>query len=320
MGYTMSMDASVRIKRHGMGGYLRHMFRDCYEAEGIHLNHANDNIDPERTADNVSLIYDDEIGDLRPPRNHAEIGQAILAPLDKIEGTLRKDAVVIRPIIFQLGNGYYDDYPDGTEDEEGNPHTEFDRVYEWACNQWGKSRIRAVSIHMDESNPHMELMLTGVSKDPITGKYSNNQKSIINGAADLKRLHRSLRNYMIESGYDVEIENQPNSHPHYKDAEYKRMQDRKKATEAAYKAAEALKQQTAKDLQAAKQMASESGIAADMRVWMQSHDMIDRNGRKMSIWDAYNRDIDARIAQARRPLPDISNLQQTATDTIDYDF
>lgn len=319
MGYTISMDASLKIKKSGMGGYLRHMFRDQYEAEGIELNHSNENIDPERTADNVSLIFDDDAYELRPPKNHKEIKRAIMAPMDNIEGTIRKDAVVVRPIVFQLGNGYYDDFPDGTEDEEGNPHTEFDHIYEWACNQWGKDRIRAVSIHMDETNPHMELMVTGVHKDPITGDYKNNQKSIINGAADLKRLHRSLRNYMIDAGYDIEIENQPNSHPHYKDAEYKRMQDQKKATEAAYKAAEATKQQTVRELQAAKQMASESGVAADMRAWMQQHDMIDKNGRKMSIWDAYSRDMNARITQAKRPLPDISNLQQ-ATDTIDYDF
>ena len=226
MAYTCSMDCSVRVKKSGVSGYLHHMFRELYEES----NHSNKSINNALTEDNVSLVYDDEIGDHVPVKSKSHLKEKMFSDLRAYEeqhGTLRKDAVWIRPIVMQLGNGFYDEFPDGISDDDDEHNAEISYMYEWACNTWGKENIRAVSVHMDETHPHVTFLMSAVREDD-DGNLTMNQKSIINGKNHLRSLHKSYRSFMKDKGLDVELQTQDTSRPHYKDEEYKKIQDRKK--------------------------------------------------------------------------------------------
>ena len=238
MAYTCSMDCSVRVKKSGVSGYLHHLYRDLYGD----YNHSNKNINKELTENNLSLVYDDELGELVHPANIDELKEKLFADVTAYENagnTIRKDAVYLRPVMMELGNGFYEDMPDGVKGADGDDHTEIDYMYEWACKTWGKENIRGLVCHMDEVHddigqeihPHVTFLVSSIREDG-KGNLSMNQKHIINGKNHLKSLHKSFRSFMKDKGLDIQMENLPTSHPHYKDEEYKQWQDTKKEQDA----------------------------------------------------------------------------------------
>ena len=234
MSYTCSMDVSCRVKKSGVSGYLHHLYRDLYGD----YNHSNKNINKQLTENNISLVYDDELGELVHPKNVDELKEKLFADITAYENagnTIRKDAVYLRPVMMELGNGFYEDMPDGITGSDGDGYAEIDYMYEWACKTWGKENIRGVVCHMDEEHkdigqeihPHVTFLVSSIREDD-EGNMSMNQKHIINGKSHLKSLHKSFRSFMKDKGLDIQMENLPTSHPHYKDEEYKQWQDTKK--------------------------------------------------------------------------------------------
>lgn len=230
MSYTLSMDASVRVKKNGMGNYFRHIYRELYPD----AKHENENIDPMLTMNNISLVYDDEKGDLVKLENVDDL-KKITSDIETYSEshTIRSDACYLRPLMLQLGSGFYQDHPKGVSVDGIN---EFGLMYQWACSVWGKERIRGVSIHRDEVHhheghegeisPHMVLLIS-----PVDGE-SMSQKNIINGKKHLKALHGSFRQFMADRGLDIQIENLETSAPHRKDAEYKAFKDKQRELKA----------------------------------------------------------------------------------------
>lgn len=232
------MDVSCRVKKSGVSGYLHHLYRDMYGD----YNHSNKNINKQLTENNLSLVYDDELGELVHPKNVDELKEKLFADVTAYKNagnTIRKDAVYLRPVMMELGNGFYEDMPDGVTGADGDEHTEIDYMYEWACKTWGKENIRGVVCHMDEEHkdigqeihPHVTFLVSSIREDD-EGNLSMNQKHIINGKKHLKSLHESFRSFMKDKGLDIKMENLPTSHPHYKDEEYKQWQDTKKKQDA----------------------------------------------------------------------------------------
>ncbi len=230
MSYTLSMDASVRVKKYGMGNYFRHIYRELYPD----AKHENENIDPMLTMNNISLVYDDEKGDMVKLENVDDL-KKITSDIETYSEshTIRSDACYLRPLMLQLGSGFYQDHPKGVSVDGTN---EFGLMYQWACSVWGKERIRGVSIHRDEVHhheghegeisPHMVLLIS-----PVDGE-SMSQKNIINGKKHLKALHGSFRQFMADRGLDIQIENLETSAPHRKDAEYKAFKDKQRELKA----------------------------------------------------------------------------------------
>lgn len=234
MSYTCSMDASLRVKKTGVSGYLHHLFRDLYE-DYEKYNYSNKNIDTARTSENLSLVYDDDTGELVRPSSPEEMKEKLLRDVKAYSEqytantgkAVRADAVYLRPLMFQLGSGFYDDFPEGVELEDGDKHGECDYILEWARLTWGEENIRGVSVHMDETHPHMVLLVSAV-RENADGKLTMNQKSIINGDKHLTSLHKSFRSFMKDKGLDVRLENLETSHPHYDDDKYKEIMERER--------------------------------------------------------------------------------------------
>ena len=101
MGYTLSFMASVKVQRGGVAGLLHHDARDVDREQGREVRHSNQDIDPARTATNETIVADGQ-GGWMPCSSIDQIEAAIDARLANVTKPLRKDAVVLRPLVLQL--------------------------------------------------------------------------------------------------------------------------------------------------------------------------------------------------------------------------
>ena len=225
MGYSMSFDASLKVKSADAKGLLKHNFRDVDKKNGIEVNHANENINAELTGNNKSFYYDSETGKHKRCSDTNQIVDALDERLATVKKPLRKDAVVLRPFILQLDPQWYRDNPDSKKNPLGD-------AMDWANEVFGKENIVGLSSHEDEENPHIHVMFTPVTED---GRLS--QKDWFTGPDALRKMHESLRSHMNDRGYEVDMKNKkPGKHAkrmsvnEYKD--YKDLENERKALAA----------------------------------------------------------------------------------------
>jgi hypothetical protein len=208
MSYTMTFDASHKVGRGGghAQSFFRHIARDVDLDAGFQFTHANKNIVPKRTAHNYTRVNDGARGfralrsvDGKPPSQ--ELEDYLNSRLATVQKSLRKDAVVMRGIILQLDPKWFDEH--NPEWREKGPTTDavanMEASLHWARNEFGHENIVGFSIHLDEYNPQLHVMMTPVTDD---GRLS--QKDFFKGPADFRRQHTELREHMEAAGYDVE--------------------------------------------------------------------------------------------------------------------
>lgn len=196
MGYTMSFDASCKVQRSAVRGYLSHAARDVDRQNGVEVRHSNEDIDPTRTSDNVTLVYDAEAEEYRQCKDSNELVAALEKRLETVKRPLRKDAVVLRPVIMQLDPEWYKD--NKNDDERINS---YEKMLEWATDTFDAENVIGASLHLDETNPHLHILVTPVTDD---GRLS--QKDWFRGPAALRAMHDSLREHMRDSGFDVALQ------------------------------------------------------------------------------------------------------------------
>lgn len=252
MGYTMTFDASHKVKADGGHArqFERHLARDADERAGFAFGHSNPNIDADRTHLNQSFVNDgaggfralavtrDDEGKARPPS--AEIGDYLAARLSTVKKPLRKDAVVMRGIVLQLDPKWFDEHnPDWRENglnDEGRRLTNV--TLAWASEEFGQANVVGGALHLDEHSPQLQLIVTPVTDD---GRLS--QKDFFKGPGDLKRQHRSLREHMIAAGYDADLSVSSRSKEHLSSDEFADKAEQARSGEAfAVQAAETLAQ------------------------------------------------------------------------------
>ena len=198
MGYTISFDASEKLGGKDIGWWLMHTARDVDMRNGREHRHSNPNIDRRKTLDNQTFIYDSEAGEYIPCENVENAHSALLRRLETVKKPLRKDTVVARPLIIQLDPLWYED----NEDDYEAIAQSYEDMLEWAEGQFGSENLVCVSVHEDEASPHMHLLFTPVTED---GRLS--QKDWFPNPEALRKMHRDLREFMAEKGYDIEMDN-----------------------------------------------------------------------------------------------------------------
>ena len=232
----MTFDASLKVKRAGghTNGLLRHIARDADEAAGYAFAHANPNIDPDLTRVNETFVNDRDGGfrkllsiDGRPPSD--ELSDYLDARLATVRGPLRKDAVVLRPLILQLDPKWFDDH---NRDWRVNGLNAEARRYtaeslKWAIEEFGQDNIVGGSLHCDEVNPQLHVLVIPMTSD---GRLS--QKDFFKGPGDLRRQHKQLRDQMEAVGYDVEHKVTARSRERLSSAEFQTTADRAKKAAA----------------------------------------------------------------------------------------
>lgn len=190
MSYTVSFDASIKCKKNDLKGLLNHIERGLIEKK---MNHKNPNINNQETGKNINFYFDKNENDFSECTDISQIENALTDRLKTVKKPLRKDAVIVRPLILQLDPEYYRDY----EDED---YDSIDTMIEWAFNTFGQENIIGGSLHLDEASPHLHLLFTPVTDD---GRLS--QKDWFKSPKELTEMHNSLRKYMSDFGYDIEM-------------------------------------------------------------------------------------------------------------------
>lgn len=190
MSYTVSFDASIKCKKNDLKGLLNHIERGSIDKK---INHKNPNINNNLTENNLNFYFNKNEDDLIECTDISQIENALSERLKEVKKPLRKDAVIVRPLILQLDPEYYRDY----EEEDNNSIT---TMIEWAWNTFGKENIIGGSLHLDEASPHLHLLFTPVTDD---GRLS--QKDWFKSPKELTEMHNSLREYMSNAGFDIEM-------------------------------------------------------------------------------------------------------------------
>lgn len=196
MSYTVSFDASIKCKKNDLKGLLNHIERGTIDKK---INHKNPNINSQETEKNINFYFDKNQNTFSECTDLSQIENALNDRLKEVKKPLRKDAVIVRPLILQLDPEYYRDYED--EDSES-----IDTMIEWACNTFGKENIIGGSLHLDEASPHLHLLFTPVTDD---GRLS--QKDWFTSPKSLADMHNSLREHMNDKGFDIEMKRKKTS-------------------------------------------------------------------------------------------------------------
>ena len=192
MDYTISFDASLKIKKGQEKGYINHLARDVFDNEnGYSLQHGNDKINKDLTNQNQTFVNDGN-GSFKDMKSISEATDYLDERLSTVKKKLRKDAVIARPLIFQLDSEYVKTH---SEDEVFD---RFNNMLDWAANEFGIDNLVCGSLHMDETNPHLHLMFTPVTED---GRLS--QTDWFKSPATLKKQHDAFRKHMQDNDYNA---------------------------------------------------------------------------------------------------------------------
>lgn len=213
MAYTLSMDASLKAKKENLKGIINHHFRDVLEQNGIHLEHKNTNIDPTRTSQNMSMYFDQDKQTFLPCTDTNQIVESLNTRLFTVKKPLRADAVLCRNLILQLDPDYY---KTATKQEQENSYF---AMLGWATKTFNKSNIIGISIHRDETHPHIHLLFSPVAQD---GRLS--QKDWFPNPASLREMHNDFRIHMANKGYNINMNKQP-PRKHLSDSDFKTLKE-----------------------------------------------------------------------------------------------
>lgn len=228
MSWTTTCDMSHKVKGGGghATGFFKHLARDVDAAEGFHFNHSNDGLDPARLGLNRTVVNDGAGGyrrptsvDGRPPS--AEAGDYLEQRLATVARKPRKDAVLMRPIVFKADPEWYDEISPGwrvtgLNEEALRLHEEATR---WVEGYFGQQNVVMWSDHLDEAgHPERQLAVAMVTED---GRLS--QKDFFPGPTAMKKMHQDLRKHLKDTcGYEAEMDVSPRSREHLSSADYQR--------------------------------------------------------------------------------------------------
>lgn len=199
--YTLSFDASLKVNSGNLKGFLNHVARDVDEKNGITHNHSNPNILSGLTTSNETYC---NIGDgWQDCEKSEQLSEALEKRLGNVKKPLRKDAVIMRPLILQLDPQWYRTH--NTRDDLAESCCD---MLEWAEKKFGKDNLIGASLHLDEGHnkysPHLHVLFCPVTDD---GRLS--QKDWFSSPAELRKMHDDFRQHMIDKGYEIDCERKP---------------------------------------------------------------------------------------------------------------
>jgi hypothetical protein len=157
----------------------------------------------------------------RPPSD--EFDAYLKQRLSAVDRKLRKDAVLMRGLILQLDPRWFEEHNPTWRSDGMNAEAVryMGAALDWACAEFGQPNIVGWSVHLDEFNPQLQVMVTPVTDD---GRLS--QKDFFKGPSDLKRQHKELRDAVAAAGYDVEYRVTERSREHLSSSEFQAKSDR----------------------------------------------------------------------------------------------
>lgn len=220
----------TEAKKENLKGILNHHFRDVLEKNGITLKHSNENIDSTRTQNNITMYFNQKEQTFLPCTDIQQIEDSLQTRLGTVRKPLRRDAVLCRGIILQLAPEFY-------ETASNKEQSYFDML-EWATKTFNSKNLIGISIHDDESNPHIHIMFTPVTED---GRLS--QKDWFKDPDTLRAMHEDFRNHMRRKGYDISKDKKP-PRKHLAENDYKVLKSAEEKVQALKSWEQDLRQRT----------------------------------------------------------------------------
>lgn len=246
MSWTVTYDASPEAKVKATGSHAvnrdRHLGRAPDLAAGFDFGHRNRNIDPARSAMNISFVNNGRGGFRRPavtkdPKGRdrppsAEFADYRHTRLAQVVKPLRKDAVVMRGVMLQLDPKWFEVHcPDWRTDGLNDQAQRMVLAQlEWACQEFGQQNIVGGSLDLDETSPHLQLSVV-----PVTGDGRLSQKDFFRGPGHFKKQRNELCDALEKAGYDPQRDVTERSTERTSSAEYARTADQTRATLAVAK-------------------------------------------------------------------------------------
>lgn len=191
-----------KMKAENLHGVFMHDFR-------LTKNHANEQIDVTKSADNFDLI------------EHGDLSKSAI--MDYIQSkrsskrAVRKDAVVLDEWIISSDQSFF---ADKTPDQIRGY---FQTAVDWFGKKYGRSNLQYAVVHMDETTPHMHLGIVPINED---GSLSSKKMF---DRASLQSVQADLPQYLQEHGYDIQRGVQGQKKAHLTTKEYKAVMDEEKA-------------------------------------------------------------------------------------------
>lgn len=225
MAYSFSFDASLKLRGCDLKGFLNHFMRE--DDKEKKKRHSNKSINADLSTQNMTLVYNADTGKMQAAMCTQQIMDAInrrLADAIDIKSNtykttgkkIRSDAVQCRGLIFQIDPDFY-------KQNKNNPQVmnkSYSDMLHLAQKQYGKKNIVAVSVHLDETNPHLHLILV-----PVTDDNRLSQKDFI----DKKKLqiaHKEMREELRSKGYDIDLDRRtPKGAKRLNEKDYKNLKD-----------------------------------------------------------------------------------------------
>lgn len=220
MTYTVS-HRQGGVTRADVAGLIRHEFRDVDRHNGVETQHSNERIIPERTHLNVSWMW--RGGEKVELTNSRQILEELDSRLENAGGQrvdkktgktvhtkVRKDAGVVRDIVLQLDpdfTGRSGALVSLSSDQEHRDRVGelYEEMIDHYAELYGRENLLAASLHLDETNPHIHLLLT-----PIDDQGRVRQQSFIAAGkgpkSGMAKNDRAMRSRLKNKGYDVDPE------------------------------------------------------------------------------------------------------------------
>lgn len=145
---------------------------------------SNEDIDLDRTKNNVELVESDET-----------LYQRVKDRVDDLKANgsrVQKNSVVMYSNILTV--------PEEQANLWGEQKTDdyFKACYEFFCDEFGKENVVSAKIHKDETTPHMHLHFVPVNKE--NGKL---QARVSMNKAKINYIHDELPKFLREHGFEV---------------------------------------------------------------------------------------------------------------------
>lgn len=228
MAYSFSFDASLKLRGCDIKGFLNHFMRE--DDKEKQKRHSNECINSDLSKYNMTLVYNADTGKMQQATDSRQIMDAINRRLsDAIDlktntyrttgKKLRSDAVQCRGFVMQIDPEFYNE-------NKGNSEIiikSFNDMLQLAKKRFSAKNVIAVSGHLDETNPHLHLLMT-----PVTDDNRLSQKDFI----DKKKLqvaHKEMREELRSKGYDIDLERRtPYNAKRLSERDYKALKDSEK--------------------------------------------------------------------------------------------
>lgn len=216
------------LKLTDIQGLVRHEARSVDAAE---VNHSNPDIVSARTSQNEVWV-NDGTGNLVPASSEDQWLQVIEDRLLTVRNTrtltnghvvpvaMRRDATAVVDVVFMLDPDFTGKSADMTDDQRADVRSKLLVMARTMTDLVGAENVVGYSLHYDETNPHLHMMVT-----PIDDQRRLRWKSFVDGRAALGALHDVFRTDLRAAGYDATSERVDGGKRHLKLAEYKRQKD-----------------------------------------------------------------------------------------------